>query len=241
MPPLLNLSDLGRRVRAARLTHRLTLEEVVSRTGFTVSWLSKLENGQLTPSLDGLFKLSQALECGVDELVEGLSVPPQFVVVKQGGGVVGNKNPGGKAAGSSNGKPAGKNGKGVVAESLADQWRGRQMQPVILHLSGAGTANQPESHEGERFLLVLQGSVKVSYGDEQILLDSGDSIYLDATIPHGLAPHCRGTGGRGTDGRGTARVLSVSYRPGTNARGSAPRLRSPVFQSPASKARPPKR
>jgi quercetin dioxygenase-like cupin family protein len=256
MPPLLNLSDLGRRVRAARLTHRLTLEEVVSRTGFTVSWLSKLENGQLTPSLDGLFKLSQALECGVDELVEGLSVPPQFVVVKQGGGVVGNKNPGGKVAGSSNGKPAGKNGKGVVAESLADQWRGRQMQPVILHLSGAGTANQPESHEGERFLLVLQGAVKVSYGAEQILLDSGDSIYLDATIPHGLAPHCRGTGGRGTggrgtdgrgtdgrgtDGRGTARVLSVSYRPGTNARGSAPRLRSPVFQSPASKARPPKR
>jgi quercetin dioxygenase-like cupin family protein/DNA-binding Xre family transcriptional regulator len=235
MPAPLNLSDLGRRVRAARLTHRLTLEEVVSRTGFTVSWLSKLENGQLTPSLDGLFKLSQALECGVDELVEGLSVPPQFVVVKQGGGVVGNKVAGGKIA-AGNGKPAVKNGKGVVAESLADQWRGRQMQPVILHLSGAGTANQPESQEGERFLLVLQGAVKVTYGDEQILLDSGDSIYLDATIPHGLAPMSRGQ-----NGRGTAQVLSVSHRPGMHARGSAPRLRSPVFQSPASKPRPPKR
>jgi len=240
MPAPLNLSDLGRRVRAARLTHRLTLEEVVSRTGFTVSWLSKLENGQLTPSLDGLFKLSQALECGVDELVEGLSVPPQFVVVKQGGGVVGNKVAGGKIA-AGNGKPTVKNGKGVVTESLADQWRGRQMQPVILHLSGAGTANQPESHEGERFFLVLQGTVKVTYGDEQILLDAGDSIYFDATIPHGLAPMSRGQNGRGTDGRGTAQVLSVSHRPGTHARGSAPRLRSPVFQNPASKPRSPKK
>jgi len=117
MSPTLNLTDLGRRVRAARLAHRLTLEEVVSRTGFTVSWLSKLENGQLTPSLDGLFKLSQALECGVDELVEGLSVPPQFVVVKRGSGVVANGKSAGKSA-SKNGAP-GKAGRGVVAESLA--------------------------------------------------------------------------------------------------------------------------
>jgi quercetin dioxygenase-like cupin family protein len=229
MSPTLNLTDLGRRVRAARLAHRLTLEEVVSRTGFTVSWLSKLENGQLTPSLDGLFKLSQALECGVDELVEGLSVPPQFVVVKRGSGVVANGKSAGKSA-SKNGAP-GKAGRGVVAESLADQWRGRQMQPVILHLTGTGTESQPESHEGERFLLVLQGEVKLSYGDERILLDPGDSIYFDATIPHGLAPA----------GRGTARVLCVSHRPGTHVRGSAPKLRAPGFRGAAAKGRPPKR
>ncbi|MFM7292238.1 MAG: helix-turn-helix domain-containing protein, partial [Planctomycetia bacterium] len=50
MPTPLNLADLGRRVRAVRLARRLTLDEVVSRANFTVSWLSKLENGQLTPS-----------------------------------------------------------------------------------------------------------------------------------------------------------------------------------------------
>lgn len=176
-----------------RLSRRLTLEEVVSRTGFTVSWLSKLENGLLTPSLDGLVKLAQALECGVDELVEGLSVPPRFVVVKRGGGVIGN--------GRLNGRNGGRNGRGVVAEALADQWRGRRMHPVILHLSGPKTTSQPESRAGERFLLVLQGEVALTYGDERIMLASGDSIYIDAAIPHCLA----------ANGRGAARVLSVSY------------------------------
>lgn len=196
-----NLADLGRRVRTARLARRLTLEEVVSRTNFTVSWLSKLENGQLAPSLEGLVRLSQALECGVDALVEGLSIPPQYVVVKRGNGTV----------------VSGRGG--VVHEKLADQWRDRRMHPVILHVSGNGNRRQPESHDGERFLFVLAGEVKVAYGEEQILLGTGDSLYLHAAIPHALT----------AAGRGGAKVLSVAYdtaladtpRPTRNRRRSA--------------------
>jgi transcriptional regulator with XRE-family HTH domain len=77
MSQFVNLADLGSRIRAVRLARRLTLDEVVKRAEFTVSWLSKLENGQLSPSLEGLVKLADVLECGVDTLVAGLSVPPQ--------------------------------------------------------------------------------------------------------------------------------------------------------------------
>jgi transcriptional regulator with XRE-family HTH domain len=180
-----NLSDLGRRVRAARLAKRLTLEEVVSRTDFTVSWLSKLENGQLAPSLEGLVRLAAVLECGVDSLVEGLSIPPQYVVVKRGNGTL---------------VPA---RGGIVREALADQWRDRRMHPVILHVSGGGSRKQADSHDGERFLLVLEGEVRVTYGDEQIQLASGDSIYIHAAIPHTIA----------AVGRGGSKVLSVAYDP----------------------------
>ena len=188
MTTSVNLSDLGRRVRAARLARRLTLEEVVSRANFTVSWLSKLENGQLTPSLDGLVKLAEVLECGVDTLVQGLSEPPQYVVVKQGEGRT---------------EPARDSRSGYATESLADQWRDRAMNPMIVHLSGVGNRHHPDNHDGERFLLVLDGEVKLEYGDELIHLDKGDSVYIYAAIPHVLAPA----------GRGTAKVLSVSYDP----------------------------
>jgi transcriptional regulator with XRE-family HTH domain len=188
MPISLNLADLGRRVRAVRLARRLTLEEVVSRAKFTVSWLSKLENGQLTPSLEGLVKLADVLECGVDTLVEGLSVPPQYVVVKQSEGRK---------------EPVRDGRSGYLTENLADQWRDRAMNPVIVHLSGVGNRHHPDNHDGERFLLVLDGQVKLEYGDELIHLDQGDSVYIYAAIPHVLAPA----------GRGTARVLSVSYDP----------------------------
>ncbi|MFM7291364.1 MAG: helix-turn-helix domain-containing protein [Planctomycetia bacterium] len=188
MPTPLNLADLGRRVRAVRLARRLTLDEVVSRANFTVSWLSKLENGQLTPSLEGLVKLAEVLECGVDTLVEGLSVPPQYVVVKQSQG---------RTESARDGRG------GYVVENLADQWRDRAMNPAIIHLSGVGNRHHPDNHDGERFLLVLDGQVKLEYGDELIHLDQGDSVYIYAAIPHVLAPA----------GRGQAQVLSVSYDP----------------------------
>lgn len=179
----LNLADLGRRARSARIARRLTLEDVVSRTGLTVSWLSKLENGLLAPSLEALVALAGALECGVDSLVEGLSVPPAFVVDRP-------RDPPRPARGRG----------GVVAEPLADGWHGRRMQPTIIHLAGTGSRHVLDHHDGERFLLVIEGEVKVAYGDEQIALSRGDSVYLRATIPHAVVP----VAGR------QARVLSVS-------------------------------
>ena len=199
----LNLQDLGRRVRAIRTAKGLTLEEVVARAEFTVSWLSKLENGQLTPSLDGLVRLSHVLDCGVDELVEGLSARPRHVLVKKGRGRH-------EASRDRNGD--------VRLEHLAEAWRGRSMHPVILHL-GAGRSPST-SHDGERFLLVLDGDLVLEYGDDRIVLGEGDSVYIDATIPHSLA----------ATSRTKPKVLSVSLgrqgrsgRPMSRRRAAGPR------------------
>ena len=177
----LNLADLGRRVRAARMARRLTLEEVVSRTNFTVSWLSKLENGQLSPSLDGLVKIATVLECGVDTFVEGLAVTPRHVVCRNGDA------------------PPPRTRDGVTVEHRAADWRGRRMQPAILHVSRTAGRRAPEGGSGERFLLVLDGDVRLTYGDEVLHLAAGDSIYFDAAVPHALTASGR-----------SARVLSIS-------------------------------
>ncbi|MEI7862404.1 MAG: XRE family transcriptional regulator [Planctomycetota bacterium] len=181
-----NLVDLGRRVRAARAARHLTLDEVVKRANFTVSWLSKLENGQLSPSLDGLVRLADVLECGIETLVQGLSVPPQHVLVKNGGGRI---------------EEMGSKKSGMVVEHLADQWRNRAMHPKILYLTGQGNRGTPDNHDGERFLLVLEGTLRLEYGDELILMEPGDSIYIYAAISHTLLPA----------GRLPVKVLSVSY------------------------------
>jgi len=191
MRSAINLVDLGRRIRAARLARRLTLEDVVSRADFTVSWLSKLENGLLSPSLEGLVRLGSVLGCGVEELVAGLSTRPKFVVTRSG-------------------KPRADNCRasrnGLSIERLADSWRGRAIEPAILHVAGSGNRKAPDSHDGERFLHVLDGELKIHYGDELIVLGQGDSVYLDAAIPHTLV----------SAGRAAAKVLSVSFDPSLN-------------------------
>ena len=137
---------------------------------------------------EGLVKLADVLECGVDDLVEGLSTPPRHVVVRSGGG---RMEPG------RNGRPA------VAVEHLADQWRGRTMQPTISHLPAGDRKPALKSHYVQLFLLVLDGDVRFDYGDEVILLASGDSVYFDATIHHGVA----------AGGKLKARVLTVAHEP----------------------------
>lgn len=190
MTPTINLADLGRRIRAARLGRRMTLDEVVSQTDFTVSWLSKIENGLLAPSLEGLVRLAEVLECGVEHLVAGLSVAPRFVVDRRGEGLTAN----------------GDGRHGMAVERLAATWRERAMEPALLHVTGTGNRKAPDHFDGERFLHVIEGELKLVYGDEQIQLAAGDSIYLDATLPHALIPL----------DRGQARVLSILFEPSRN-------------------------
>lgn len=183
-PPPINLADLGRRIREVRLARQLTLEDVVSQADFTVSWLSKLETGQLSPSLDGLVRLAGVLGCGVDQLVAGLVPRPQHVVTRKGTG---------------RRLPQGKQRSGPTREDLADCWPGRAIHPLLLHLSGDEKRGKPESLAGERFLYVIDGQITLEYGNESFLLAPGDSIYLDSAIPHCLIPN----------GRAPAQVLSV--------------------------------
>lgn len=204
MPLPINLEDLGRRIRTIRLSRQLTLEEVVARAEFTVSWLSKLENGQLTPSLEGLVKLSDVLDCRLEELVEGLSVKPKHVFVRDGQGRI---------------ETTKDRGVDVALEHLAESWRGRTMHPVILHLA-AGTCRPPGNcHSGERFFMVLEGTVRLEYGSDVLVLSEGDSVYIDATPPHSLS----------VSGRAKARVLCMSFDPSNSNgrhRDSTPRMNS---------------
>ena len=44
---------------------------------------------------------------------------------------------------------------------------------------------RPHSHPGVEFLYVLQGTLSLQVGDQEQVLDAGDAIYFDATVPHG--------------------------------------------------------
>ena len=103
----------------------------------------------------------------------------------------------------------GRNGSsGTTVYPLAEAWRQRAMKPDIIQIAGSVNRRPAESHEGERFLHLLEGEVKVAYGDDVVRLGAGDSLYLDAAIPHSIT----------SSGRGAARILSVAFEPGHNSR-----------------------
>jgi len=65
--------DLGQRVRDLRKAQGWTLEQAAGRAGLARSTLSKIENGQMSPTYDALKKLASGLEISVPQLF----TPPQ--------------------------------------------------------------------------------------------------------------------------------------------------------------------
>jgi Mannose-6-phosphate isomerase len=49
---------------------------------------------------------------------------------------------------------------------------------------GGVTCEEPLSHFGEENLVVTQGKMKIQVGEDFYLLEEGDSIYYQSSIPH---------------------------------------------------------
>lgn len=167
----MNLVELGQKIRALRIERRMTLDDVVSKSGLTRSWLSKVENFRVTPSLPALGEIAKALGVTVSSLLEDLDQRPEFVLVKAGDGLRVSRD-----SESSN----------IVYESLAHGRPDRAMDPFILTVPAGGGRSKNLAHEGEEFLRVLAGKVQFHYGDGVHELAAGDSLYFDAATPHRL-------------------------------------------------------
>ncbi len=168
----MNLVELAQRIRTLRLDQRLTLEEVAARTGQTRSWLSKVENFRLTPSLPALAEIARALGVSMSKLLEGLDDRPTLVLVKPGERKIIDRNQSPQNT--------------SVYESLAYKRASRSMDPFLITIPPGVAREEALPHPGEEFLFVQSGSVDLEYDEEIHKLSAGDSLYFDATVPHRL-------------------------------------------------------
>ena len=64
------------------------------------------------------------------------------------------------------------------------------MEPFIVDLEPETLVNTKLSaHEGEEFIMVLEGCMEVHLSDHTDVLNPGDTIYYDSTIPHRVSCH----------------------------------------------------
>lgn len=84
-------------------------------------------------------------------------------------------------------------GKGVTVEryagyrftSLAFNFKNRDMEPMIVSLLPSDEQPELVTHAGQEFNYVLEGTVAVTIGKRVHILEAGDSIYFNPSIPHG--------------------------------------------------------
>ncbi|HIV02192.1 MAG TPA: cupin domain-containing protein [Candidatus Aphodoplasma excrementigallinarum] len=74
---------------------------------------------------------------------------------------------------------------GYHFESLAYKFMHKMMEPLMVTVQPDDKDHKLVVHEGQEFNYVVEGTVMVEFGDESVVLEAGDSIYFDPTLPHG--------------------------------------------------------
>jgi transcriptional regulator with XRE-family HTH domain len=165
--------NLGERVRALRKARGWTLEQAAGQAGLARSTLSKIENGQMSPTYEALKKLAEGLEISVPQLFTPAvraQVSGRLAVTQQGQGQSHLTTT-------------------YEHELLAGGLTRKQMLPyrATIRARSVEEFHGWVRHEGEEFLYVLTGVVRL-YTEFYAPVDlrRGDSAYYDATMGHNV-------------------------------------------------------
>jgi transcriptional regulator with XRE-family HTH domain len=216
-------SRLGTALRSVREQRGWTLTELSRRTGFSISSLSKVENNQLSFSYDKLIRLAEGLGTDVSQLFAphgaGVAVTTRRSINRRG------------------------EGENVATSNYDYRYLNidvirKKLIPVLFEVR-ARTLDEFGDlvrHSGEEFLYVLEGEIELHTEHyAPVILQPGDSAYLDSTMGHGYLAR----------GKGPWRVLAVcsgsesDIRAAVDAiRENAPKKKRPSRPARASNERP---
>ncbi|MCY7318518.1 MAG: XRE family transcriptional regulator, partial [Ramlibacter sp.] len=155
---------LGARIRHARRLAHLTMTQVAGKANCSESLISKIENGQATPSLAMLHRIAVALDTNIGTLTQ--DGPVGSPVLRSGE------------------RPVMTTG-GISLERLVLPQRGGLLQANI-HIVQPGVESDGQIvHVGEEAGYVLEGRLELTLGQERYLIQAGDSFTFSSQLPHG--------------------------------------------------------
>lgn len=164
-------------IRSYRDRRGLSLRDLARETGLSPSLLSQIERGATEPSILSLRKVAEAL---------GVSI---FYLLDSGSGEetpAGGRTLADRVVRRADRRRVALPTSGLRYELLCPDVSGR-MEAWLGHLEpGAATGEAARGHLSDEFMLLLSGSAELEYGDDRLVLEAQDSIYLDGTIAHRL-------------------------------------------------------
>jgi transcriptional regulator with XRE-family HTH domain len=162
-------SDLGPRIRALRLSRQLSLAEVAAGTGLSEATMSRIETGHSQVSAPHLYGLAQIFGVELGDFFHDPAPPRSRRSLTRAGDGPTFTTP------------------RLQARLMAGELRHKAMHPFLNRTTAHDLAQVGglQGHVGEEYLHVLQGPVLFhSQTYEPLRLETGDSLYFDASDPH---------------------------------------------------------
>lgn len=171
--PRLKLEQyLGMEIRRQRLEQELKITDVARIAGISQGMLSKIENAQVSTSLDTLSRLCDALGMPMSRLFSQYDQQgSSALLVKDGEGLEVVRRGTGKGH----------------TYHLLNHVRGpkKNFEAYMVDMDDASEEFPTFSHPGTEFLHLLEGELVYRHGNQLYPMQAGDSLTFDAEIPHG--------------------------------------------------------
>ncbi|PLY11904.1 MAG: Cro/Cl family transcriptional regulator [Desulfuromonas sp.] len=167
--------QIGAKIKKLRKARKLTLQDVARETGFSPALISQIENNNVSPPIATLSKLAKFFDVKMGHFFEDDVEDPRYEVVRALDRRVVSR------VISQSGV-----GHGYTYEALSYRKRNKKMEPFVLTISERAAEETLYSHEGEEFLLILEGEAEVILEERRIELTAGDAVYFDSSLRHRL-------------------------------------------------------
>lgn len=178
---------IGKRMREIRKQKKITLIELSKITGVAQATLSRMENGQMLGTVESHRKIGEALGVSLSDLYEGIDARSENVRLLKG---------------AEKRRVLSKN-EAVRMELLLPNVSSKKIVPILMTMGGNEKTNTDRGERGiEKFVWVMEGTIKVVFDSAEYDLTTNDSLYFDASAAH----HFVNTTAK------TAKVLLVNSR-----------------------------
>lgn len=161
---------VGPKVRRLRQHKKLGLVQLGEHTGLSPALLSKIERGQLFPTLPTLLRIALVFGVGLDHFFKD-SERPVHAVVRKGERI---RLP----------DKAGRHSPAYYFESLDFPVSERKLSGYYAEIEAEDEPSEPHEHPGAEIIYVLHGELVVNLEGEDFTLAEGDSMYFDCSHPH---------------------------------------------------------
>jgi transcriptional regulator with XRE-family HTH domain len=162
MSSLLKQQAVGAHVRRLRTERGLSLRSLATQTDFSPSFISQLENGQVSPSISSMERIAATL---------GVTLGEFFVAAQQGEG--------GLVVRAAERTVLSSWWSSAEIAALSPMKAAQQLEPVLITLKPGGRSGKhPYPHASEEFAFVVEGQVKLTLGPETHALERGDSVMI---------------------------------------------------------------
>lgn len=165
------IRQIGERIRGLRDALELSMEEMAGRCGLRVEQYRKIESGDFDISVSTLQQIARKFDIPLDVLMFGEEPKMNsYFLTRWGTGISVERT------------------KAYKYQALASGFRNRKADPFLVTVEPKpeDTPIYYNTHYGQEFNMVLEGRMLLSINGRDLILEQGDSLYFDSSLPHGM-------------------------------------------------------